>query len=87
MTVWRVVFARKAEKEFLKIDPVMRGRILDALDSLARDPMSAPNVKALKGEDGFRLRIGDYRVIYDLDGDAVVILVLRAAHRREIYRG
>jgi mRNA interferase RelE/StbE len=48
--------------------------------------MPRPNVKALKG-GGFRLRVGDYRVLYALRDDLLVLLVVQIAHRREAYRG
>jgi len=83
---WAIQIEGKARKEFRRLDAQMRARILDALDALASDPVSAPGVKALKGRDAYRLRVGDYRVIYEIDGDELVVLVLRVAHRREVYR-
>jgi mRNA interferase RelE/StbE len=47
--------------------------------------MQRPNVKALEG-GGFRLRVGDWRVLYDLRDDLLVVLVARVAHRRQVYR-
>lgn len=64
----------------------MQARILRSLDRLAADPRSAANVKALKGDARYRLRVGDWRVIYTLRDDVLVVLVLRVAHRREAYR-
>ncbi|MGH6969655.1 MAG: type II toxin-antitoxin system RelE family toxin [Stellaceae bacterium] len=49
------------------------------------DPYATRNVKALKG-GGYRLRVGDYRVLYELKNDILVILVVRIANRREVYR-
>jgi mRNA interferase RelE/StbE len=53
--------------------------------AFAADPYAAPNVEALKG-GGFRLRVGNWRVLYDLRDDLLVVLVARVAHRREVYR-
>jgi mRNA interferase RelE/StbE len=61
-------------------------RIRGRLDDLARDPHSAPNVKKLTEHPGFRLRVGDWRIVYLLDADRVVIQVIRVAHRSEVYR-
>jgi mRNA interferase RelE/StbE len=58
------------------------------LRRVAADPYATPNVKARKG-GGFRLRVGDWRVLYDLRDDLLVVLVARVArvaHRREAYR-
>ncbi len=62
--------------------------ILQALTPLGDDPRRPDaNVKKLAGyEDRYRLRVGDYRVIYEIMDDQLVILVVRVGHRREIYR-
>ena len=63
----------------------MHQRVVAALDRLALDPYRMPNVKAMKG-GGFRLRVGDYRVLYELRNDILVVLVVQIGHRREVYR-
>ena len=83
---WTVQIEGKARKEFRRLDAQTRARIIDALDTLASDPMGAAGVKALQGRDGYRVRVGDYRIVYDLDDGALIVLVLRVAHRREVYR-
>ncbi|MEO7838661.1 MAG: type II toxin-antitoxin system RelE/ParE family toxin [Anaerolineales bacterium] len=45
-----------------------------------------PNAKKLQGRDGYRLRVGDWQVIYEIQNDQLVILVLRVAPRGEVYR-
>lgn len=82
---WRLVIARRAEQEMDELDPAVRARIVRALERLAASPYQAANVKALKG-GGYRLRVGDYRVLYQLEADVLIVLVLRVAHRREVYR-
>ena len=61
-------------------------RIRARLNDLARDPLAAPNVKKLTEHPGFRLRVGDWRVVYLLDRDRVVIQVIRIAPQGEVYR-
>jgi mRNA interferase RelE/StbE len=56
-----------------------------ALEELAGDPRP-PGIKKLKGREGWRLRIGDYRVIYEIDDTQKIIIVLHVGHRRDIYR-
>lgn len=83
---WRIEFRPSARAELLACDRPVQDRILRSLDRLATDPRLAPNVKALTGANRFRLRVGDWRVIYTLRDDVLVVLVLRIAHRREAYR-
>jgi mRNA interferase RelE/StbE len=83
---WAIRYARAAERAIDALDPTVRRRVLAAIGFLARDPYAAPNVKALQGAAQYRLRVGDWRVIYTLHDDVLVVLVLRVAHRREAYR-
>lgn len=83
---WRIEFLPSAQAELLALDRPVQVRILRSLSRLTLAPRSAANVKALKGRDRYRLRIGDWRVIYTLIDDRLVVLVLRVAHRREAYR-
>lgn len=78
--IWTVMFTRAAAKARDKLPPDVRVRILRGLVELAKDPYGNPNVKALQGVDGFRLRVGDYRVIYRLQNSELVIEVIRLAH-------
>ena len=83
---YSVEFRRSAEKELGKLDGRMRARILRAIVALADDPRP-PGVKALTGEtDLWRIRIGDYRVVYELGDTALLVLVVRIAHRSDVYR-
>jgi len=63
----------------------MRERIGKAIDALAADPRPPGAVK-LSGHDDFRVRVGDYRVVYAVDDTERLVLVARIAHRREVYR-
>jgi mRNA interferase RelE/StbE len=80
-----IVFAPEAAKEFDVLDTTVRDRIEKALDQLAMDPLALKNqIKRLKGDSGMRLRVGDWRIIFDVRRAEIVILAI--AHRREIYR-
>jgi mRNA interferase RelE/StbE len=83
---WQVEFEPAARRELRGLDKPVQERILKSLAGLAADPRAAPNVKALQGQPGYRLRVGDWRVIYTLQDDVVTVLVIRIAHRREAYR-
>jgi mRNA interferase RelE/StbE len=82
---YRVSFTASAEREFDKLDFSIKARIARALDRLAVDPRAAGNVKALVGGN-YRLRVGDWRVLYSVQDHVLVVLVLRIGHRREVYR-
>lgn len=81
-----VQFAASAAKELDELDRPLRLRIQGAVELLAADPRP-PGAKMLKGgERGrWRVRVGDYRVIYLVEDGALVVLVVRVAHRREVY--
>jgi mRNA interferase RelE/StbE len=68
------------------LDRPVQARILRSLHRLAVAPRSAANVKALRGKARYRLRVGDWRVIYTLRDDVLLVLVVRIAHRREACR-
>ena len=74
-----------AARELQRIERSDRERLIAAIDRLAENPFAG---SALKGElRGLRrIRVGDYRLIYELREQDLVVLVLRAAHRREAYR-
>jgi mRNA interferase RelE/StbE len=56
-----------------------------AIDALGFDPRPAGVVK-LAGRDDYRVRLGDYRIVYAVDDDERLVIVARVAHRREVYR-
>ncbi len=60
--------------------------MVSVIESLARDPRP-PGCKALVGEPGaYRIRAGDWRVVYTVDDDAILVVVVKLGHRREVYR-
>ena len=74
-----------AAKALGKIKAADRTRIIDVIDRLAEEPHAG---SALKGEFAGlrRVRVGDYRVIYEVDEGVLLVLAVRVAHRREVYR-
>ncbi len=83
---WAIQYERQAERAIDALDPVIRRRVLNAIGALAADPRTARNVKALQDQPGYRLRVGDWRVIYTLQDEVLTVLVIRVAHRRDAYR-
>jgi mRNA interferase RelE/StbE len=74
-----------AAREYRRLQGSVRERIRTAIDSLATVPRPAGVVK-LAGRDDYRIRVGDYRVVYAVDDVERPVLVARIAHRREVYR-
>lgn len=75
----------RVEKALSKIDTQMSLRIREAIRSLASDPRPH-GVKKLKGEEkAYRMRVGDYRIIYEIYDSKVLILIINVGHRKEIY--
>jgi len=75
-----------AQKERTRLDIETRKRVDPVLLSLSEQPRP-PGVQKLSGsKSDFRLRVGNYRVLYEVDDDQKVVLVWRIAHRREVYR-
>mgnify|MGYP001114089647 CR=1 FL=1 len=70
---------------FFKLPPVIRSRIEAKIDELGLRLKTFPHHR-LKGQDRYRLRVGDYRIIYTFDAEKNVIHLLGLGHRREIYR-
>lgn len=82
---YEVIFVPGAEREFDKLPRVHQRRLADAIDCLAENPRPTGSAK-LTHIDAYKLRIGDYRVIYTVKDQRLVVLVLRIADRREVYR-
>lgn len=85
--MYEIVFSRRALKELSKLPKDVIQRIREKLEQIALDPYGQHNnVTKLTNRPGYRLHIGDWRVIYELQDDQLVILVLRIASRGEVYR-
>jgi mRNA interferase RelE/StbE len=76
---------RKAQKQIARLSSEMQDRIEAALGALAYDPRP-PGCRKLHDREGWRIRIGDYRVVYLVDDDRLTVTILLVAHRRDVYR-
>ena len=84
---YTIQFKPAAVRDLRKLPKAVQKRIAAEIDALACNPRP-PGIDTLKGEAGafYRLRVGDYRVIYQVQDRPLLVLVLRAGHRREVYR-
>lgn len=82
-----VLYTKHAERAFLKLPRPVAKSIREKLAAIAREPYAHHNnVTKLQNRPGYSLRVGDWRVIYDIRNDELVILVLKIASRGEVYR-
>lgn len=88
MPVYKIEFTKSAAKEFEALPKPAREKALDALRFLSANPFSdLLKVKKLKGADAlFRIRIGDYRIVYEVRASVLVVLVIKVGHRKDVYR-
>ena len=75
-----------ARKALSKLDKPIARRLLGDIEKLAKDPHPPGCIQLQGGAGELRIRVGDYRIVYDVYDTELVILVLRVGHRREIYR-
>ena len=84
MNDYRIEFKPAALRDIRKIDRLAQPRIKGAISLLAKDPRP-PASRPLRGRDGYRLRVGDYRIIYVIKRDVLIIVVITVGHRRDVY--
>jgi mRNA interferase RelE/StbE len=83
---FRVDLTAAARRQLEKLPPAIQHRLTTAMLRLGGDPWP-PGAKRLKGpSEVFRIRVGDYRVLYRVIDDRLVVLLIRIGHRREVYR-
>ena len=85
MEFYKVIFTKSVKKDFRKIPKLEVSKILNEIEGLAKNPRSS-KTKKLKGEKLYRLRVGNYRVIYDIQDNLMLIFVVKLGHRSDIYR-
>jgi len=81
---YRIELRPAAVRALRKLDPQVRHRLQGAIALLAQDPRP-PAARALLGRPGFRIRVGDYRIVYTVADDVLLVVVVALGHRREVY--
>ncbi|MBI4441779.1 MAG: type II toxin-antitoxin system RelE/ParE family toxin [Acidobacteria bacterium] len=82
---YRLEFTAGAARQFRKLSKQVQARLAPQINALVNSPRPAGS-KKLKGTEGCRLRVGDYRVLYEIQDNASRILIVSVGHRREVYR-
>jgi mRNA interferase RelE/StbE len=82
---YRIFINKKAVKALEKIPEPYYANIKKAIYQLSNDPRPT-DCKKLKGREAYRIRVGDYRIIYDISDKLLVVEVIALGHRRDIYK-
>jgi len=83
---YRINLSPAAAHQLRKFDPPARRRIQAAIELLAVEPRPPAATRLVGGAGEWRVRTGDYRIVYEIKDEQLLVLVLRVGHRREIYR-
>lgn len=84
MSAHRIELRPAAARALRKLDPPAQRRVRGAIALLAQDPRP-PGARALQGRPGLRVRVGDYRIVYTVEDDVLLVVVVRLGHRRDVY--
>jgi len=79
---YQIFYEKEALKELEKLEPIISRRIAEKIEKMSENPSSC-DIKKLKGSDYYRLRVGDYRIIFIFEKN--FIKILKIAHRQNIY--
>lgn len=84
-TPFEILFERRAEREYGRLSGDILRRVNAAIDRLTADPRHQGTTK-LAGRDDYRVRVGDWRIVYEVDDQRRRVVVIRVAHRSDVYR-
>ncbi len=82
--MYEIIFSQKAKKQLFKLEKNTQERIIVALERIRIRPEDF--ITKLIGDPGYKLRVGDYRLIMDIDNNNLLILVIKVGHRKDIYK-
>jgi mRNA interferase RelE/StbE len=84
---YRLAIRPAAERDLRALTPTMLARVDARIRELADNPRSHGSERLPGPQGGFRLRVGDYRILYDVDAAQQMVMIGRVRHRRDVYRG
>ena len=84
MANYSIEIKKSAAKEIEKLPKTMMLRVLEKIKNLSSEPRSL-GCKKLSGDEKYRIRVGNYRILYSVEDDILVVYVVKVGHRREIY--
>lgn len=83
---YRIEFTKQAAKLFKKLSSQDRQRLKPKIDALAQNPRPSGVVKLSGEDDLYRIRVGDYRIIYSIENNRLLVLIVKIGHRKDVYR-
>ncbi|MHC5935230.1 type II toxin-antitoxin system RelE family toxin [Nostoc sp.] len=86
MNKYKIEFSNAASKQLKKLPIKVRIKIQTKIDELTDNPRPSGVVKLEDSDNGYRIRVGNYRVLYDIFDDVLLVSVVRIGHRKEVYR-
>lgn len=86
MASYKIQWKRSAKKELKKLDKQVILRILQAIENLAKDPWRSQSKKLVGSDSIYRIRVGDYRIIYNIESFILTIEIIKVGHRGQVYR-
>jgi mRNA interferase RelE/StbE len=83
---YELFIERRAEKDLKKLEPSLFAVVVEKIKYLSKNPHPPGSRKLSGSQNDWRIRIGDYRILYEIDNKARTIKIMRIKHRREVYR-
>lgn len=84
--MYKIIFKHQVEKDLRKIDNQLINKIIKKIELLSENPLPQNSKKLLNTERTYRLRVGDYRVIYQLDEETKELTIYYIRHRKDVYK-
>jgi mRNA interferase RelE/StbE len=84
--VYEILLGQAAERDLKKLPSEMFNRVILKIKELAKNPKPQQSRKIIGSKNDWRIRVGDYRIIYEIDARAEIIRVMRIRHRKNVYR-
>lgn len=86
MDLFRIRWRKSTRKDLRRIEPREVRKIVSAVEELAKNPFPAGCTKLSGSDRAYRIRVGDYRIIYEIIDDMLVIEIIKVSHRRDVYK-
>ena len=85
MAQYKLIVRKSVSKDLSRIPKKDVQRILNAIQDLSQDPRPSQS-KKLSGEEKYRLRCGVYRILYEIEDEQLIVCIVRAKHRKDVYK-
>ena len=86
MVLYKIIFKNSVEKDIRKVDKSQIPKLLETIQSLAKFPYPNSSRQLVGSEKTYRIRVGDYRIVYFVDSELSEIIIQRVAHRKDVYK-